>query len=86
MFSIQLLKLVKDMIFKMIFLIGNLMVLGFMVIILKKFMGFENFLSNKLLKGDFYCFYVLVSQVFGFGLMDVEVLVIRVKSWVFVLE
>lgn len=49
------------MIFKMIFLIGNLMVLGFMVIIFKKFMGFENFLSNKLLKGDFYCFYVLVS-------------------------
>lgn len=61
MFSILLLKLVKDMIFKMIFLVGNVMVLGFMVMILKKFMGFKNFFSNELLKGDFYCFYVLVS-------------------------
>lgn len=62
------------------------MVLGSTVIILKKSMGFENFLSNKLSKGDFYCLHVSVSQVLGFGLMDAEALVTRAKSWVSVPE
>lgn len=62
------------------------MVLGSTVIILKTSMGFENFLSNKLSKGDFYCLHVSVSQVLGFGLMDAEALVIRAKTWVSVPE
>lgn len=62
------------------------MVPGSTVMILKKSMGFKNFFSNELSKGDFYCFHVSVSQVLGFGLMDAEALVTRAKSWVSVPE